>query len=103
MGKNVPNYAPTSERPLSMLDAQPPLPNVAPVRLVEHEDEDKQERDLVLVMPYVKEMQYGQTEESQEWMRNPLMTFSNGQFRIDLNNLMFIANQARLPAAKCPK
>ena len=40
---NVPNYALASERPLLVLDAQPPLPNAAPVRLVEHEDEDNQE------------------------------------------------------------
>ena len=40
MGGNMPNYAPACERPLRMLDAQPPLPNATPVRLVKHEDED---------------------------------------------------------------
>ena len=43
MGGNMPNYAPASERPLLVLDAQPPLPNAAPIRLVQHEDEDNQE------------------------------------------------------------
>ena len=43
MGGNVPNYALAGERPLPMLDAQPPLPNVAFVRLVKHEDKDNQE------------------------------------------------------------
>ena len=43
MGGNMPNYALAGERPLPVLDAQPPLPNAAPIRLVEHEDEDNQE------------------------------------------------------------
>ena len=76
MGKNVPNYALASERTLPILDAQPPLPNAAPVRLVKHEDEDNQERAWVLVMPYVNKTQYGQLEESQEWKKNPPMTLS---------------------------
>ena len=57
MGGNVPSYAQAGERPLPVLDTQPPLPNAALVRLVEHEDEDDQERVLVTVMPYVNEMQ----------------------------------------------
>ena len=73
------------------------------MRLVEHEDDDNQEQALVIVMPYVNEMQYGQLEESQEWMRNPLVTFSKEQFSMDLNTLMFIANQARLPPTQGPK
>ena len=32
MGGNVQNYAPKGERPLPVLDAQPPLPNAALVR-----------------------------------------------------------------------
>ena len=60
MGGNVPNYVPESERSLPILDARPPLPNAAPIRLVKHEDEENQERVLVPVMPYVNEMQYGQ-------------------------------------------
>ena len=43
MGGNIQNYAPVGEKPLSVLNAQPPLPNAALVRLVEHEDEDNQE------------------------------------------------------------
>ena len=43
MGENMPNYAPTGKRPLSILDAQPPLPNATPIRLVKHEDKDNQE------------------------------------------------------------
>ena len=54
-------------------------------------------------MPYVNEMQYGQPKECQEWMRNPPVTFSKGQFSMYLNILMFIANQARLPVAQGPK
>ena len=54
-------------------------------------------------MPYVNETQYGQPEESQEWIRNPPLTFSKGKFSMDLNTLMFIANQARLPIAQGPK
>ena len=38
IGGNMSNYAPASERPLSVLDAQPPLPNAAPIRLVKHEE-----------------------------------------------------------------
>ena len=62
MGGNVQNFARVGERPLPMLDTQPSLPNATPVRLVEHEDEDNQERALVQVMPYVNEMQYGQAK-----------------------------------------
>ena len=40
------NYVPSGERPWPVLDAQPPLPNVAHVRLVKHEDEDNQEQAL---------------------------------------------------------
>ena len=54
-------------------------------------------------MPYVNEMQYGQPKESQEWTRNSPVTFSKGQFSMDLNTLMLIANQARLLAAQGPK
>ena len=103
MGGDEPNYALASERPFLVLDAQPPLPNATPVRLVEHEDEDNQERALAPIMPYVNQTQYGQLEESQEWMRSPPLTFSKGQFSMDLNTLMFIANQARLPIAQGPK
>ena len=43
MGGNVPNYALLGERPLPILNAQPPLPNTVPIRLAEHEDNDNQE------------------------------------------------------------
>ena len=79
MGGNMPKFAPTTgEIPLSVLDTQPPLPNAAPIRIVEHEDNDNQERVLVPVMPYVNKTQYGPLEESQEWTRNPLVTFFEG-------------------------
>ena len=64
MGGNVPNYALAGERPFSVLDTQPPLPNATPVRLVEHEDKDNQEWALVLAMLYANKMQYGQLDES---------------------------------------
>ena len=64
MGENVPNYVLVGERPLSILDAQPPLPNAALVRLVEHEDKENKEKALLPIMPYVNETQYGQIEES---------------------------------------
>ena len=55
-------------------------------------------------MPYTNEMQYGQQEESPNWMRNLPVTFSEGKFSMDLNTLMFIvANQARMPVAQGPK
>ena len=59
MGGNVQNFALAGEKPLPVLDAQPSLPNAAPIRLVEHGDDDNQERDLVLVLPYVNGTQYG--------------------------------------------
>ena len=68
-----------------------------------HEEDLNQEWALVPVMPYVNETKYGQLEESQEWTRNPPVTFSKGQFGMDLNTLMFIANQPRLLAAQGPK
>ena len=54
-------------------------------------------------MPYVNEMQYRQPEESRAWMRNSPMNLSKGQFSMDLNTLIVIANQAKLFAAQGPK
>ena len=97
------NFTRASERPLLVVDAQPPLLDVDRVRLVEHEDEDNQELSLVLIVPYVNEMQYGQPYENPNLMRNPPITFDEGKFNMDLNMLMFIANQARMPATQDPK
>ena len=47
-----------------MLNAQPPLPHAALVRLVEQEGDNNQERALVPIMPYVNKTQYDQLEES---------------------------------------
>ena len=57
MGGNIQNFALAGERPLPVLDAQPPLPNAALVRLVEHEEDDNQEQVLVPIMPYVNKTQ----------------------------------------------
>ena len=54
-------------------------------------------------MPYVNETQYGQPEQSQVWARNSTVTFFKGKFSMDLNTLMFVANQARLPTTQGPK
>ena len=54
-------------------------------------------------MPYANEMQFGQKDESFDWMRNPPMTFSEGQFSMDLNTLMFVVNQTRMPTTQCLK
>ena len=70
------NFVLASERPLLVLDTQQPLPNAAPIRLVEHEDDDNQERALVPIMPYVNETQYGQQEESYKWTKNAPVNFS---------------------------
>ena len=64
MGGNKQKFALAGERPVPVLDAQPPLPNASPMRLVEHEYEDNQERDLVPIMPYMNETQYGHQKES---------------------------------------
>ena len=52
---------------------------------------------------YANKMQYGQQEENLDWTRNLPVTFFEEKFSMDLNTLMFIANQARLPAAQGPK
>ena len=50
------NFALVGERPLLVLDTQPPLPNAAPMRLVKHENEDNKKQVLVLVMPYANKI-----------------------------------------------
>ena len=54
-------------------------------------------------MPYVNKIKYGPLKENQEWMRNPLVIFFEVQFSMDLNTLMFTANQARLLVEQGPK
>ena len=49
---NAANVGAEGDRALPVLDRQPPLPNTAPVRIINREDGDNQERALVPVMPY---------------------------------------------------
>ncbi|WP_208972724.1 hypothetical protein, partial [Escherichia coli] len=45
-------YAPVGERPLPVvLEAQPPLPTTTPIKLLDYEEDENQERALVMMMP----------------------------------------------------
>ena len=47
----IPNVGQEVERPVPVLDRQPPLPKTTPVRIIGQDEDLNQERALVLVMP----------------------------------------------------
>ena len=100
---NVANVGAEGDRALPVLDRQPPLPNTAPVRIINREDGDNQERALVPVMPYSEEQSAMFSEESLEYWKSPVVNYQEGQFNMDLNTLMFIAGQARPQMPMAPK
>ena len=82
-----------------MLDRQLPLPMTTPVRIIGQEEDLNQEQALVPVMPYGEEDSCSQSEEGLDWPRNAQVSYHEGQFNMDLNTLMFIAGQNRMPMA----
>ena len=50
-------------------------------------------------MPYGEEGSCSQSKEGMDWPRNPQVSYLDGQFNMDLNTLMFIAGQNRMPMA----
>lgn len=69
------------------------------MRLVEHKDDGGQECALVPVTPYVEEMSYEPSDERLDWSQNSHVSLPKGQFNMDLNTLMFIVGQTRMPMA----
>ena len=51
----MPNVGQEGERPVLVLDRQPPLPKTAPVGIIGQDEDLNQERALVPVMPYGEE------------------------------------------------
>ncbi|MCO5548855.1 hypothetical protein L7F22_002317 [Adiantum nelumboides] len=88
------------EKPAPVLDRQPPLPNAAPVRLLNWEDDLNLERALVPVSSYEDDQMSFQGETSESW-RSPMVSYQDGQYSMDMNTLMFIAEQgwAAMPQA----
>ena len=89
----IPNVAQEGERPVLMLERQPPLPKADPMRLVAQEDNKDQEQALVPVMLYGEESVYGQKGEEPMWMRSIPVNYQEQKFNMDYNTLMFIAIQ----------
>ena len=50
-------------------------------------------------MPYGEEGSCSQNKEGLDWPRNPQVSYLDGQFNMDLNTLMFIVGQNRMPMA----
>ena len=50
-------------------------------------------------MPYGEEGPCSQSEKGLDWPRNPQVRYHEGQFNMDLNTLLFIAGQNRMPMA----
>ena len=67
------------------------------MRLVEHDDEGGQKRALVLATSYGEEVLYEPSEDKVDWPQTPHVSLPEGQFNMDLNTLMFIAGQTRMP------
>ena len=87
----MPNVGQEGERPIPMLDRQPPLPKIALVRIIGQEEDLIQEQALVCIMPYGEEGSCSQSKDGLDWPRNALVSYHEGQFNMDLNTLIFIA------------
>ena len=98
MGR-FPHMVQVGERPSLVLERQPPLPKTTTMRLVEHKDDGGQERALVPITSYGEELSYEPSDERLERSRTPHISLPEGQFNIDLNTLIFMAGQARMPMA----
>lgn len=96
MGK-LPHAVQEGERPSPILERQSPLPKTTLVRLVEHDDEGGHERALVPVTSYGEEISYEPRDDKVDWSRTPHISLPEGQFNMDLNTLMFMAGQTRMP------
>ena len=62
----MPNVGQEVERPVLVLDRQPPLPKIAPVRIIGQDEDMNQERALVPVMPYREEGSCSQSDEGMD-------------------------------------
>ena len=94
-----PNVGQEVERPIPVMDRQPQLPKIAPVRIIGQDEDLNQERALVPVMPYGEEGSCSQSKEGLDWPRNTQVSYYEGQFNMDLNTLMFIVGQNRMHMA----
>ena len=87
------------ERPILVLNRQPPLPEAAPLRILGHEEEINQEQAIVPVTPYEDKAYPSQVMEDPDWSRTPQFSYQDEPFNLDWNTLMFIAGQNRMPMA----
>ena len=69
------------------------------MRIIGQDEDLNQERALAPVMPYGEEGSCSQSKEGMDWPRNLQVSYLDGQFNIDLNTLMFIEGQNRMPMA----
>ena len=67
----MPNVGQDGERPVPVLDRQPPLPKIAPMRIIRQDEDLNQERALVPIVPYGEEDSCSQSKEGLDWTRNP--------------------------------
>ena len=90
------------DKAILILDRQPPLPKIVPVRVVNHNKTYNDERALVPIMTYLDEPAYIPEEGLSDLGQGPTMTFQDGQYSMDLCTLLFIARQGRggLPPKK---
>ena len=79
------------ERAAPVLDRQPTLHGAAPMHYISPESEESDRRALVPVTAYAEEPLTPLTEENAEVWRTPPLNFTDGQYSMDLNTLMFIA------------
>ena len=73
-----------------------PLPKIAPLRIVNQEDEYNSKRNFVPILPYTdNQMSLQSKETSKPWWRALIVKIQDDQYSMDLNTLMFIPRQAK--------
>ena len=79
-----------------LLERQTHIPRVAPMRLINHEDEYNAQRVIAPIMPYANDQMSSTSNVTLDlWRVPPLVNHHGDQFCMDLKMLMFIARQPK--------
>ena len=71
------------DKAIPVLDRQPPLPKIAPVRIVNHGNTYNEKWALVPTTTYLEELAHTPEEGSSKIGRGPTVTFQDGQYNMD--------------------
>ena len=79
------------DKAIPVLDMQPPLPKIALVRIVNHDETYNDEQELVPITSYLEEPTYIPEQGLLDLGQGPTVTFQDVQYSMDLSMLLFIA------------